>query len=104
VLFPKDEATSKKIIHSLHYLGIYLNFSTLYLYFYLIVQTMTTPCGLTRQELAAHNWLDNGMCNALFRNNNGDLQAGCGEPYASHPSSAQGKEHFFLLISFLHRA
>jgi hypothetical protein len=26
VLFPKDEATSKKIIHySLHYLGIYLN-------------------------------------------------------------------------------
>jgi hypothetical protein len=52
---------------------------------------MTTPCGLTKEELREFKWVGEGMCNAVFRNNNGDLQTGCGEPYASHPSSAQGK-------------
>ena len=67
---------------------------------------MTTPCGLTQEKLDAHvGWLTaDGMCNALFELENGEIKTGCGKPYASHPSSAQGKEHFFLLISFLHRA
>ena len=54
---------------------------------------MNTPCGLTQEKLDAHNWLDNdtGMCNAPFKNVNGETQRGCGELYASHPSSAQGK-------------
>jgi len=67
---------------------------------------MTTPCGLTKGELDAHvGWLnvETGMCNAPFEDA-GVAKRGCGRMYASHPSSAQGKEHFFLLISFLHRA
>ena len=54
---------------------------------------MNTPCGLTQEKLDAHNWLDNdtGMCNAPFKNVNGETQRGCGELYASRPSSAQGK-------------
>ena len=40
--FRKTKQQAKRL--SLHYLGIYLNFSTLYLYFYLIVQTMPHDC------------------------------------------------------------
>jgi hypothetical protein len=69
--------------------------------FLIDINTMTTPCGLTRGELAEFKWLDNGMCNAVFKNNNGELQTGCGEPYRSHPPSAQGKEHNLLLLLLL---
>ena len=53
---------------------------------------MNTPCGLTRQELDAHNWLDNdtGRCNAPYEDEDGVEKRGCGKLYASHPSSAQG--------------
>ena len=55
---------------------------------------MTTPCGLTQEDLKARDWKwvgENGECNAPFKNVNGETQRGCGELYASHPSSAQGK-------------
>ena len=55
---------------------------------------MTTPCGLTQEKLDAHaGWLnvETGMCNAPFKNVNGETQRGCGELYASHPSSAQAQ-------------
>ena len=65
---------------------------------------MTTPCGLTQEKLDDHNWVDEeGECTAPFKNANGERQRGCGELYASHPSSAQGKEQFFLLILFQSR-
>ena len=66
---------------------------------------MNTPCGLTQEKLDAHaGWLnvETGMCNAPFKNVNGETQRGCGELYASHPSSAQGIEQFFLPILFNH--
>ena len=65
---------------------------------------MNTPCGLTKEELREFNWVDGetGMCNAPFKNVNGETQRGCGELYASHPSSAQGIEQFFLPILFNH--
>jgi hypothetical protein len=54
---------------------------------------MNTPCGLTRQELDAHNWvnLTTGRCNAPYEDTDGVEKLGCGKLYASHPSSAQGK-------------
>jgi hypothetical protein len=59
---------------------------------------MNTP-GLTQEELDAHKWVDKeGECTAPFKNASGKRQKGCGELYTSHPSSAQGKEQFFLLI------
>ena len=52
---------------------------------------MTTPCGLTKEELRELKWVDEeGECTAPFKNANGERQRGCGELYASHPSSAQG--------------
>ena len=59
--------------------------------------TMTTPCGLTQEDLKARDWKwvdEEGECRAPFKNANGERQKGCGEPYASHPSSAQGNEQF----------
>jgi hypothetical protein len=66
---------------------------------------MTTPCGLTKEDLKARDWKwvgENGECIAPFKNANGETQRGCGELYASHPSSAQGIEQFFLPILFNH--
>ena len=54
---------------------------------------MNTPCGLTQEKLEARDWKwvgENGECIAPFKNANGEIQIGCGELYASHPSSAQG--------------
>ena len=55
--------------------------------------TLNTPCGLTQEELDAHNWLDNdtGRCNAPYEDEDGVEKRGSGKLYASHPSSAQGK-------------
>jgi len=64
---------------------------------------MNTPCGLTQEKLEARDWKwvgENGECIAPFKNANGEIQIGCGELYASHPSSAQGNELFFLFHSF----
>ena len=60
---------------------------------------MACPCGLTQEKLDAHNWVDNdrGLCTAPFKFN-GVTKNGCGELYASHPST-QGR---FLLISSLY--
>jgi hypothetical protein len=61
---------------------------------------MATPCGLTQEKLDAHELVKGGYCSAPFRNNEGEIQTGCGEPYANHPSADQGKEQFFLPILF----
>jgi hypothetical protein len=68
--------------------------------------TMNTPCGLTQEKLEARDWKwvgENGECIAPFKNANGEIQIGCGELYASHPSSAQGKERYFPSHSFQSR-
>ena len=54
---------------------------------------MTTPCGLTKEELREFKWVgeETGMCNAPFEDETGVAKRGCGRMYASHPSSAQGK-------------
>ena len=64
---------------------------------------MSTPCGLTREELDAHGFVnENQRCTALFEDGDGNERV-CNKLYASHRSSAQGKEQFFLLILFQSR-
>ena len=61
---------------------------------------MNTPCGLTQEQLDAHYWVDDeGECTAPFKNASGERQKGCGELYASHPSSAQGSSSSFPFFS-----
>ena len=57
---------------------------------------MTTPCGLTRQELAAIGVVQNGICRTPFTRDG--IRVVCDTPAADHPSSAQGKDQFVLLI------
>jgi len=52
--------------------------------------TMPTPCGLTRQELDAHNLVENQRCTALFEDRDGN-EVTCDKLYSSHPLSTQGK-------------
>jgi hypothetical protein len=63
---------------------------------------------LTNEKLRGRNWKwvvgEDDQCIAPFKNANGEIQKGCGELYASHPPSAQGKEHIYFFSLFLHRA
>ena len=63
--------------------------------FQTITVTMSCPCGLTREELNAHEWVDNvsGECKAPFEDTHGVRQIGCEKLYVSHPS--QGKRLYY---------
>ena len=58
---------------------------------------MTTPCGLTKEELRKFKWVDESQrCTALFEDRDGHEQV-CkklytSHPSADHPSADQGKE------------
>jgi hypothetical protein len=51
---------------------------------------MPTPCGLTRQELDAHNLVENQRCTALFEDRDGN-EVTCDKLYSSHPLSTQAQ-------------
>ena len=59
---------------------------------------MTTPCGLTKEELRKFKWVDESQrCTALFEDRDGHEQV-CKKLYTSHPSSDQGKEQLLCHV------